>query len=177
MMFGFACDESPEYMPAPISMAHKLARRLAEARKSGELPFLRPDGKSQVSIQYGPDGAMQRLAAIVLSAQHAEDVSIRTLREALHDSVIPPRRPGAFHRQEYQDLLKPHGPLRRGRTDGRLRPDGAQDHRGHLRRLFQPRRRLLLRQGPHQGSTAPRPIWPATLPRISSRRAREALPA
>jgi S-adenosylmethionine synthetase len=88
MMFGFACDETPEYMPAPISMAHKLARRLAEARKSGELPFLRPDGKSQVSIQYGPDGGMQRLAAIVLSSQHAEDVPIRTLREALYDSVI-----------------------------------------------------------------------------------------
>jgi S-adenosylmethionine synthetase len=109
MMFGFACDETPEYMPAPIAMAHKLTRRLAEARKSGELPWLRPDGKSQVSIQYGQDGAMQRLAAIVLSAQHAEEVPIRTLREALFDSVVRRVVPESFIDRDTKIFLNPTG--------------------------------------------------------------------
>jgi S-adenosylmethionine synthetase len=90
-------------------MAHKLTRRLAEARKSGELPWLRPDGKSQVSIQYGQDGAMQRLAAIVLSAQHAEEVPIRTLREALFDSVVRRVVPEGFIDRDTKIFINPTG--------------------------------------------------------------------
>jgi len=87
MMFGFACDETPELMPLPISLAHKLTRRLADLRQSGQLPWLRPDGKSQVTVLYD-NGRPVEVDAIVLSAQHAEDVSMDLLRSALLDLVI-----------------------------------------------------------------------------------------
>lgn len=90
MMFGYACTETPELMPAPIAMAHRLSRRLAQARKSGELPWLRPDGKTQVSVQYGPDNRIERVPAIVVSTQHAEDISISELTQAVMDTVIRP---------------------------------------------------------------------------------------
>ena len=90
MMFGFACDETPELMPAPISMAHKLSRRLAEVRKSGELGWLRPDGKTQVSVQYGENGDIERVAAIVVSTQHAESVSHDEICSAVKETVIAP---------------------------------------------------------------------------------------
>ena len=93
MMFGFACDETPELMPAPISFAHKLARRLAERRKSGALPWLRPDGKSQVSVQYGEDGSVERIDAVVVSTQHAPEIAIGDLREAIVEEVIRPTLP------------------------------------------------------------------------------------
>ena len=83
MMIGFACDETPELMPLTISLAHRLARRLAEARKSGELPWLRPDGKSQVTIEYGDDWRPRRAEAIVVSTQHTPDVD----REAIETEV------------------------------------------------------------------------------------------
>ena len=88
MMFGFACDETPEYMPAPIAFAHRLTRRLAEVRKNGTFPWLRPDGKSQVTVQYGPDRDMQRVDAVVVSTQHSEDVDYGTLREGIIEQVI-----------------------------------------------------------------------------------------
>lgn len=88
MMFGFACDETPEYMPAPISMAHALARKLAEVRKSGELSFLRPDGKSQVTIEYDESGKIARCPAIVVSTQHHPAVSTKDLRESVVENVI-----------------------------------------------------------------------------------------
>ena len=90
MMFGFACDETPELMPAPLSYAHKLSRRLAEVRKSGELTWLRPDGKSQVTIEYGPDGKVLRIPAIVVSTQHSADIDIKELREGIMETVIKP---------------------------------------------------------------------------------------
>lgn len=88
MMFGFACDETPELMPAPISMAHKLARQLSAVRKSGELDFLWPDGKTMVTVEYGDDFKVGRVASIVVSSQHKPDVSMDTLREAIIDTVI-----------------------------------------------------------------------------------------
>ncbi len=89
-MFGFACDETPELMPASISMAHALARKLAEVRKNGELPFLRPDGKTQVSVEYGDGNRVERCSAIVISTQHAPEIEIKELREAVYDAVIKP---------------------------------------------------------------------------------------
>jgi S-adenosylmethionine synthetase len=92
LMFGYACDETAELMPLPIMMAHKLARRLSETRKDGTLPYLRPDGKSQVSVEYA-DGKPKRIDAVVVSIQHDDDVTNETLRAEVKkhviDAVIP----------------------------------------------------------------------------------------
>ena len=87
LMFGFACTETPELMPLPIQLAHLLARRLSEVRKSGDLPYLRPDGKSQVTIEYR-DGRPFRASAIVISSQHADDVTNEKLRAEIEEQVI-----------------------------------------------------------------------------------------
>jgi S-adenosylmethionine synthetase len=89
LMFGYACRETEELMPTPISLAHKLVKRLTDIRKEGRVDYLRPDGKSQVSVQY-VNGKPERIDAIVLASQHSEDVSIEQLREELTELVIKP---------------------------------------------------------------------------------------
>ncbi len=89
LMFGFACDETPELMPLPISLAHKLAKRLSEVRKDGTLAYLRPDGKSQVSIEY-VDGKPTRVMAVVIAAHHSENVEMKKLRADITKHVIQP---------------------------------------------------------------------------------------
>jgi S-adenosylmethionine synthetase len=92
LMFGYACDETPELMPLPIMMAHKLVRRLSQARRQGELDFLRPDGKSQVSVEYAGNRP-KRIEAVVISTQHSPDISIEDLRAEVKkhiiDAVVP----------------------------------------------------------------------------------------
>jgi S-adenosylmethionine synthetase len=89
LMFGFACDESPELMPLPIMMAHKLVRQLSKVRRAGDLLFLRPDGKSQVSVEYA-NGRPKRIDAVVVSTQHDEDVSTEDLRKEIKKHIIDP---------------------------------------------------------------------------------------
>ncbi len=109
MMFGYACDETPELMPAPISMAHKLSRRLAQVRKSGELDFLRPDGKTQVTVRYDDGGHVESCPAIVVSSQHSPDISIERLREAIVETVIKPVIPGKFITRDTKLFVNPTG--------------------------------------------------------------------
>lgn len=107
MMFGYACNETAERMPMPIAYAHKLARRLAEVRKNGALPFLRPDGKTQVTVRY-EDGKPIDIETIVVSAQHSPEVSLETIREAVIEEVIRKTVPEALL-QNTRFLVNPTG--------------------------------------------------------------------
>ncbi len=109
MMFGFACDETKELMPAPISYAHNLTKALTEARKSGKLNWLRPDGKSQVSVQYGENGEVERIDTVVVSTQHAEDIAIKDLREAVVEEIIKPNLPSRLLDGDTRFFVNPTG--------------------------------------------------------------------
>ena len=109
MMFGFACNETKELMPAPISYAHNLTKALTKARKDGRLPWLRPDGKSQVSVQYGEHGEVQRIDTVVVSTQHAADIAISDLREAIVEEVIKPNLPSKLLDGNTKFLVNPTG--------------------------------------------------------------------
>ena len=108
LMFGYACDETPELMPMPIIFAHKLTQRTAEVRKSGLLPFLRPDSKSQVSIQYINDKPI-RIDAVVVSSQHSPEVPYETLREALIEEVVKKMLPADMLDENTKYFINPTG--------------------------------------------------------------------
>ncbi|MGH9746707.1 MAG: methionine adenosyltransferase [Candidatus Acidiferrales bacterium] len=108
MMFGFACDETPELMPMPIQLAHQLTKRLADVRKSGKLDFLRPDGKSQVSVEY-VEGRPVRVDTAVISTQHDEKVSQRDLTDAILQEVIKPVIPAAMLDSKTKFHINPTG--------------------------------------------------------------------
>lgn len=109
MMFGYATNETPEYMPLPIVLAHKLAMRLAEVRKKKIVPFLRPDGKTQVTIEYDENWKPVRVDTVLISAQHEPDVTINELREALIEHVIRPTIPQQYWSNEIKILVNPTG--------------------------------------------------------------------
>ena len=108
LMFGFACNETPELMPMPIQMAHNLTRKLSEVRRNGELPYLRPDGKSQVSIEYR-DGRPFRVEAVVISSQHSDDVDIDTLRSDVMEKVVKPVIPADLLDENTKYHINPTG--------------------------------------------------------------------
>lgn len=108
MMFGFACDETPQLMPLPIYLAHKLARKLAEVRKDGTLPWLRPDGKTQVTVEYSY-GKPRRVHTVLVSAQHDPDISHAEITESLIEHVIMPTLPDELVDESLNIFINPTG--------------------------------------------------------------------
>ena len=109
MMFGFAADETPEYMPYPIALAHRLTRQLAEVRKNGTLPYLRPDGKSQVSVEYDEEGKPARLEAVVLSTQHSPEVTQEQIHADIRKYVFDPVLPKDMVDENTKIFINPTG--------------------------------------------------------------------
>ncbi len=117
MMFGYACDETPELMPLPISLAHKLAKRLTQVRKDGTLSYLRPDGKSQVTVEYDGDTPV-RVDAVVISSQHAPEIDMQQLREDIKREVILPVVPAQLVDENTKFFINPTGRFAVGGPQG-----------------------------------------------------------
>ena len=109
MMFGYATNETDEYMPYPIHLAHRLSRQLSKVRKDGTLPYLRPDGKSQVTVEYDESGNPSRIDAVVISSQHSEDVSWDQIKEDIREKVIDPILPAELLDDDTKYYINPTG--------------------------------------------------------------------
>lgn len=109
MMFGYACDETPELMPLPISLAHKLAKRLAEVRKNGMFDYLRPDGKSQVTVEYDEQNQPVRVDTVVISTQHSPEVSLQQIRKDMIEQVVKPVISGHLLDENTKYFINPTG--------------------------------------------------------------------
>ena len=153
MMFGYACNETAELMPMPISLAHKLTMKLSEMRKNGKMLYLRPDGKSQVTVEYDAKGKPQRVDAVVISSQHAETVGNDELRSDILKHVIQSTIPAELLDQDTKYHINPTGRFVIGGPMGDTGLTGTQDYRRHLRRHGTARRRRIQRQRSDQGGS------------------------
>ena len=108
-MFGYACDETPELMPLSISLAHKLAKRLTDIRKQGLVDYLKPDGKTQVTVEYGDNGKPFRVDTLVVSAQHAAEIPLTQIRKDIIELVIKPTVPAALMDENTKIYVNPTG--------------------------------------------------------------------
>ncbi len=118
MMYGYACDDTPEYMPLSIALAHRLCRKLTRVRKEGRIPYLYPDGKSQVTVAYDEDGNVKGITAIVVSTQHSADVSIETLRKDIEEIVIREEIPADLFLPDVKIHINPTGRFVVGGPEG-----------------------------------------------------------
>ena len=118
MMFGYACNETPELMPLPISLAHKMARRLAEVRKSGLLPYLRPDGKTQVTVEYDRNNHPVRVDTVVISTQHAAETPLQQIRRDMIEQVALPIIPPELNKGDIRFFINPTGRFVIGGPEG-----------------------------------------------------------
>ncbi len=151
MMFGYASNETPDLMPMPIWLAHRLARQLAAVRKDGTMEYLRPDGKTQVTIEY-EGNVPKRLRTVLISSQHAPGIDINgQMRDELVEHVIRPLLPEQFADDEFEVLCNPTGAFELGGPHADCGLTGSQDHRRHVRRHEPSRWRRVQRQGPDQG--------------------------
>ena len=150
LMFGYACNETPELMPLPIALSHALAKRLAALRKSGGVDYLRPDGKTQVTVEYR-DGVPARVDTIVISTQHSPDAELSVIRQDMIDRVILPTVPGALLDEQTKIYVNPTGRFVIGGPAGDTGLTGRKiivdTYGGYARR------RRLFRQGSDQGGS------------------------
>ena len=109
LVFGYACNETPELMPAPIMLAHKLAKRLTDVRKDGTLSYLRPDGKTQVTVEYDEDGNVDGIDTVLVSTQHDPDVTLEQIRKDIIENVIKPVIPEQWMNDKVKIFVNPTG--------------------------------------------------------------------
>jgi hypothetical protein len=170
MMFGFACRETPELMPLPIALAHRMARRLAESRKAGQLPYLRPDGKTQITVEY-ERGVPVAVRTVVVSAQHDPDVRPERLVDDISEAIILPTIPADLRKTDPVMHVNPTGRFVTGGPMGDAGLTGRKiivDSYGGMARTVAARSRARTRRR----STGPAPTPPGGSRRTSSRRAR-----
>ena len=170
MMFGYACDETPELMPLPISLAHKLTRRLTEVRKNGTLPYLLPDGKSQVTVEYDDNDRPVRVDTVVISSQHRADVSLDEIRRGIVEHVVRPVVPVELMDDDTIIYVNPTGRFVTGGPVGDSGLTGRKiivDTYGAMRATAAARFPARIRRR----WTAPRPMRRVMWPRILWRQA------